>query len=118
MSQTTLRVKSPSRRRGDRGDHGRGAGAGPAEAADHVVSAGDLAGDRDDADDASYCGVLARLAGLLADIPFALEWHVPTKKVVTDWRVLVPADLMEALFWRAADRSSATMIRRRCCWPG
>ena len=52
--------------------------------------------------DASYCGVLARLAGLLADIPFALEWHVPTEKVVTDWRVLVPADLMEALFWRAA----------------
>ena len=52
--------------------------------------------------DASYCGVLARLTGLLADIPFALEWHVPTEKVVTDWRVLVPADLMEALFWRAA----------------
>ena len=28
--------------------------------------------------DASYCEALARLAGLLADIPFALEWHVPT----------------------------------------
>ena len=50
--------------------------------------------------DASYCESLARLAGLLADIPFALEWHVPTEKVVTGWRVLVPADVMEALFWR------------------
>jgi len=52
--------------------------------------------------DATYCESLARLAGLLADIPFALEWHVPTEKVITDWRMLVPADLMEALFWRAA----------------
>jgi len=52
--------------------------------------------------DASYCEVLRRLAGLLADIPFALEWHIPTEKVVTDWRVLVPADVMEDLFWRAA----------------
>ena len=33
--------------------------------------------------------------------PFALEWHVPTGKVVTEWRLLVPADVMEALFWRA-----------------
>ena len=39
--------------------------------------------------DGSYCEALARLAGLLADIPFALEWHIPTEKVVTDWRVLV-----------------------------
>ena len=52
--------------------------------------------------DASYCEALARLAGLLADIPFTTEWHVPTEKVVTGWRLLVPADLMEALFWRAA----------------
>jgi len=52
--------------------------------------------------DASYCEALARLAGLLADIPFALEWHVPTEKVVTAWRMLVSAGLMEALFWRAA----------------
>jgi hypothetical protein len=33
--------------------------------------------------DASYCEALTRLAGLLADIPFALQWHVPTEKVVT-----------------------------------
>ena len=66
--------------------------------------------------DASYCEALARLAGLLAGVPFALEWHVPTGKVVTDWRVLVPADLMEALFWRAAgplisdDEPSAVLL--------
>jgi len=52
--------------------------------------------------DGSYCEALARLAGLLTDIPFTLEWHVPTEKVVTDWRVLVPASLVEALFWRTA----------------
>ena len=52
--------------------------------------------------DASYCEALARLAGLLADIPFVLEWHVPTGKVVTDWRLPVPPALMEDLFWQAA----------------
>ena len=41
--------------------------------------------------DASYCEALARLAGLLADVPFTLEWHVPTEKVITDWRLPVPA---------------------------
>jgi hypothetical protein len=66
--------------------------------------------------DAAYCEALRRLAGLLADIPFVLEWHVPTEKVVTDWRVLVPADLLESLFWRAAgpligdDEPSAVML--------
>jgi hypothetical protein len=52
--------------------------------------------------DGSYCESLARLAGLLADVPFALQWHVPTEKVITDWRLLVPADVMEDLFWAAA----------------
>jgi hypothetical protein len=52
--------------------------------------------------DGSYRESLARLAGLLADVPFALEWHVPTEKVVTDWRVLVPADVTESVFWEAA----------------
>ena len=66
--------------------------------------------------DASYCESLARLAGLLASIPFALEWHVPTEKVVTDWRMQVPADLMVALFWQAAgpligdDEPSAVLL--------
>ena len=66
--------------------------------------------------DASYTQALVRLAGLLADIPFAREWHVPTEKVVTAWRLLVPAGLMEALFWRAAgpfiadDEPSAVLL--------
>jgi len=52
--------------------------------------------------DASYGEALARVAGLLADVPFALEWHVPTSKVVTGWRLLIPADVLEDLFWQAA----------------
>jgi len=66
--------------------------------------------------DASYCESLGRLAGLVADVPFAPEWHVPTEKVATDWRVLVPADVMEALFWQAAgpliddDEPSAVLL--------
>jgi hypothetical protein len=52
--------------------------------------------------DASYREALARVAGLLADIPFILEWHVPTGKVVTDWRLPVPAGVVEGIFWHAA----------------
>jgi hypothetical protein len=52
--------------------------------------------------DASYCEAMSRLAGLLADVPFTRDWHVPTEKVVTDWRMPVPPSLMEALFWQAA----------------
>ena len=48
--------------------------------------------------DASYCEALSRLAGLLADIPFTRDWHVPTEKVVTAWRLPVPPRLMEDLF--------------------
>ena len=51
---------------------------------------------------ASYCEALAQVAGLLADVPFAMEWHIPTSKVVTEWRLLIPADVMETLFWHAA----------------
>ena len=66
--------------------------------------------------DASYGEALARLAGLLADVPFALEWHVPTGKVITEWRLLIPADVMEDVFWQAAgplvsdDEASAVML--------
>jgi Insertion element 4 transposase N-terminal len=69
--------------------------------------------------DASYCEALARLAGLLADIPFVLEWHVPAEKVVTDWRLPVPPSVMEDLFWQAAgpliseDEPSAVMLAGR-----
>jgi hypothetical protein len=52
--------------------------------------------------DGSYREALARLAGLLADIPFTLEWHVPTGKVITGWRLPVPAGVMEGIFWHAA----------------
>jgi Insertion element 4 transposase N-terminal len=66
--------------------------------------------------DASYGESLARLAGLLADVPFALGWHVPTGKVITEWRLLVPAEVMESLFWQAAgplvsdDERSAVLL--------
>ena len=66
--------------------------------------------------DASCCEALARLAGLLADISFILEWHVPTGKVITDWRLPVPPEMMESLFWQAAgpliavDEPSAVML--------
>ena len=66
--------------------------------------------------DASYCEALARLAGLLADVPFTLDWHVPTEKVVTQWRLPVPADVMESIFWHAAgpligdDEPSAVLL--------
>ncbi len=91
---------------GDRGDLGCGDREGAAEeagaAAAHVLSAGHLADGRDDPDAGR---VVLRVAGppggLLADVPFALEWHVPTEKVVTDWRVLVPADVMESVFREA-----------------
>ena len=52
--------------------------------------------------DASYGEALARVAGLLADVPFAVEWHIPTSMVVTGWRLLIPADVMETRFWQAA----------------
>jgi len=66
--------------------------------------------------DASYCEALRTVAGLLADIPFTREWHVPTGKVITDWRLPVPAGLMEAIFWQAAgpliagDEPSAVLL--------
>jgi hypothetical protein len=52
--------------------------------------------------DACYCEALRRLAGLLGEVPFAREWHVPCPKVVTCWRRLVPPSLMQELFWAAA----------------
>lgn len=66
--------------------------------------------------DASYGEVLARLAGLLAGIPFVRDWHVPTGKVVTDWRRPVRPAVLEGLFWQAAgpliadDEPSAVLL--------
>jgi len=52
--------------------------------------------------DGPYGEALARLAGLLAGIPFTREWHIPTSKVITDWRLPVPASVMEGIFWQAS----------------
>ncbi|MGC1288518.1 MAG: hypothetical protein WA895_36830, partial [Streptosporangiaceae bacterium] len=41
--------------------------------------------------DASYCEALRQVAGLLADVPFTLDWHVPAEKVITGWRQQGPA---------------------------
>jgi hypothetical protein len=66
--------------------------------------------------DGSYCESVARLAGLLADVPFVLEWHIPTEKVITEWRLLVPAEVMQDIFWAAAgpltgdDEPSAVLL--------
>ena len=98
---------SASSAMGDRGDLGCGDREGAAEeagaAAAHVLSAGHLADGRDDPDAGRVVHAVAGPpGGLVADVPFALEWHVPTEKVVTDWQVLVPADVMESVFWEAA----------------
>jgi transposase IS4-like protein len=66
--------------------------------------------------DASYRESLACLARVLADIPFVREWHVPTEKVVMEWRLPVPADVVEEVFWAAAgqlacdDEPSAVLL--------
>ena len=66
--------------------------------------------------DGPYAEALARLAGLLADIPFTRDWHIPTGKVITDWRLPIPAGVMESIFWLAAgpliedDEPSAVML--------
>lgn len=49
-----------------------------------------------------YCGVMASLAGVLEDIPFVMDWHVPTGAAYTGWRMLIPADLLEEVFWHTA----------------
>jgi transposase IS4-like protein/DDE family transposase len=65
---------------------------------------------------ASYSEAARVLAGLLADVPFTLDWHVPAGKTVTEWRLLVPAEVMEEIFWHAAgpligdDEPSAVML--------
>lgn len=46
--------------------------------------------------------VLARLVGLLAQVPFARAWRLPGSKVITSWRRRVGAGVMQALFWRVA----------------
>jgi hypothetical protein len=50
----------------------------------------------------SYAETARALAGLLADVPFTLDWHVPTGKTVTGWRLLIPPAILEEVFWHAA----------------
>jgi len=52
--------------------------------------------------EASYTEALRQLTGLLASVAWALEWHVPVARVVTDWRRKVPPAVMQDLFWLAA----------------
>jgi hypothetical protein len=51
----------------------------------------------------SCCAEAMRtLAGLLADVPFTLDWHAPTGKTIAEWRLLIPAVLLQEIFWTAA----------------
>ena len=64
----------------------------------------------------SYAEAARVLAGLLADVPFTLDWHVPTGKTVGEWRMLIPPEVMQEVFWHAAgaligdDEPSAVMV--------
>ncbi|MGH3411277.1 MAG: hypothetical protein ACRDRJ_53570 [Streptosporangiaceae bacterium] len=64
----------------------------------------------------SQAEAMRTLAGLLASIPFTLDWHVPTGKTVTAWRLLIPAVILEEVFWHAAgpligdDEPSSVML--------
>jgi hypothetical protein len=52
--------------------------------------------------DASCREVMARLAGLLAQVPWRQRWRVPGSKVITGWRRRLGEQVMEDLFWHAA----------------
>ena len=64
----------------------------------------------------SQAEAMRTLAGLLADIAFTLDWHVPAGKTIGEWRLLIPAVIMEEIFWHAAgpligdDEPSAVML--------
>ncbi|MGH3162500.1 MAG: hypothetical protein ACRDOC_11485 [Streptosporangiaceae bacterium] len=64
----------------------------------------------------SYAGAMRARAGLLADIAFTLDWHVPAGKTTGEWRLLIPAVILEEVFWHAAgpltgdDEPSAVML--------
>ena len=85
---------------GGRGGAAEAAAAAPAD----VVSAGHPSDARDGPD--ARTGRIARRwpAWRGCSRTSRSPWNgtVPTEKVVTDWRVLVPADVMEDLFWQAA----------------
>jgi hypothetical protein len=51
---------------------------------------------------ASYPEVARQVAGHLADVPWAREWHVPASTVFTRWRDKAGPAPMEDLFWLVA----------------
>jgi len=50
----------------------------------------------------SYVEAMRTVAGLLSDVPFTLGWHVPTGKSIGEWRLLIPPEIMQEIFWHAA----------------
>jgi Insertion element 4 transposase N-terminal len=50
----------------------------------------------------SYSEAMRTLAGLLADVPFTLDWRVPTGKTIGEWRLLIPPEILQEVFWHAA----------------
>lgn len=52
--------------------------------------------------DADYPEVLRAVTGMLAHLPWARRWRVPTAKTVTKWRRRLGRWPLEQLFWRAA----------------
>jgi hypothetical protein len=50
----------------------------------------------------SYAEAMRTVAGLLADVPFTLGWHAPAGKSIGEWRLLIPPEVMQELFWHAA----------------
>ena len=64
----------------------------------------------------SYAEAMRTVAGLLADVPFTLDWHVPAGKSIGEWRLLIPPEIMQEVFWHAAgaligdDEPSAVMV--------
>ena len=52
--------------------------------------------------DADVTEVTRRAAGLLEHLLWARPWHVPRTEALTRRREKIPAELLEALFWRVA----------------
>ena len=50
----------------------------------------------------SYAEATHQLAGHLADVPWARDWHIPTSKVITGWRAKAGPAPLEDLFWHVA----------------
>jgi len=50
----------------------------------------------------SYSEAMRTVAGLLADVPFTLDRHVPAGKSTGERRMLIPAEIMQEIFRHAA----------------